>query len=124
MRYLLLFTSLLLFSTAKAQDKEKLQESNVAFDYVGQMPEAGFDLLKYVIANFHYPDTLFVSRIVVKFIVNEDGTISNIHVLDGKQVEKEIIDLVAHMPKWKPGVHNGKFVKVWYTLPLTIEPEY
>ena len=55
-------------------------------------------------------------------IINEDGSCSD--VKDVKPVhplfEAEIIRLVEAMPKWNPGKHNGKPVKVKYTLPISI----
>ena len=95
------------------------------YTYVDQMPEPGYSFLDYFSRNFHYTgvtDTTFVSHILVKFIVNEDGSISNCQVLKGKEIESEVLKVVCNMPKWKPGKKNGKPVKVWYLIPIIQEP--
>ena len=97
------------------------------YQYVEQMPRAGYDFNNYFVKNFKYPDTALksqiVSKVIVKFVVNEDGTISNCQVIKGHEIEGEILRVLRKMPKWKPGKQNGKPVKVWYTIPIQIELE-
>ena len=87
---------------------------------------AGPEFLECFLKNFHYPDTAkgsVVGRIVVKFVVNEDGSISNCEVQKGKELEGEILRVMKLMPKVKPGMQEGKPVKISFTLPINIHWE-
>lgn len=57
----------------------------------------------------------------MQFVVNEDGSIGNAIIKKGigGGCNEEAIRVVMNMPKWKPGMQNGRPVKVYYTLPIT-----
>ena len=59
-------------------------------------------------------------RAYVKFVVNEDGSISNVSVAktESSGFGKEAIRVVGLMPKFKPGTQQGKAVRVQYVLPF------
>ena len=61
------------------------------------------------------------SDIIVQFVVDRDGTISNPEVVRGVDpyLDKEAIRVISSMPKWTPGVQNGKKVRVKYTVPVS-----
>ncbi|HEY4785267.1 MAG TPA: TonB family protein, partial [Bacteroidales bacterium] len=95
--------------------------------WVREMPEfrGGInDLMKYLSANIHYPalctEKGIKGRVILKFVVEKDGSIDNINVLHSAHplLDKEAIRVVATMPKWKPGTINGKPVSVFFVLPI------
>lgn len=53
-------------------------------------------------------------RVIVKFIVEKDGSISNVEVNRSvdPDLDNEAMRVVKAMPKWIPGQINGKAVKV------------
>ena len=61
-------------------------------------------------------------RVLVQFVVAEDGSITNVEVAKPEPAKKDLNDeavrVVKGMPKWKPGTVNGKPVKVRYMLPI------
>jgi TonB family protein len=59
-------------------------------------------------------------RVFVKFVVEDDGTISDVEVMKGIGFgcDEEAIRVVKSMPKWNPGVQNGKNVRVYYNMPI------
>ena len=59
-------------------------------------------------------------RVIVQFVVDKDGSITNPTVVRGVDayLDKEAIRVISGMPKWKPGVQNGKKVRVKYTVPV------
>lgn len=65
----------------------------------------------------------FKGKVVCQFVVNEDGSISDIKVLKpiSKEIDEEAIRILSLMPKWNPAVHNGKPVKVKQTLVIKFE---
>jgi TonB family protein len=61
-------------------------------------------------------------RTFVRFVVNEDGSISDIQLLkksaEFKDLDEEAIRVVKSMPNWEPGKIGGKPVKVYFNLPI------
>jgi len=60
--------------------------------------------------------------IVVSFVVEKDGKLSNIEVLRGTGI-LNIIEVLEKMPSWKPGIHKGIVRRVRYNLPIKIHIE-
>ncbi len=56
----------------------------------------------------------------IKFLVNEDGTLSQFNVIHslGSDVDSAMIKALRVMPKWKPATEDGKPVPMWYNLPV------
>lgn len=81
-------------------------------------------LMKYLGTNIKYPtisqEMGSMGRVIVQFVVDKDGTITNPTVARGVDayLDKEAIRVVSSMPKWKPGMQNGKRVRVKYTVPV------
>jgi periplasmic protein TonB len=61
----------------------------------------------------------------VKFIVNVDGAITNVEVIQsaGSAFDREVLRVINRMPKWKPGKQRGKPVAVYFTQPVTFAGE-
>lgn len=59
-------------------------------------------------------------KVYVQFIIEKDGSVSNVNIVKGKDVllDNEALRVVKSMPKWKPGKQRGQKVKVSYTLPV------
>jgi protein TonB len=102
------------------------------FTFVEAMPEfsGGQEALRrYMQRNLHYPSTALANNIAgkvfVSFVVNADGTISNVEVLKGLGygTDEEAIRVVRGMPTWKPGRQNNHAVSVRYTMPITFRYE-
>ena len=120
-----LMTLVLLFSfmTSTAQTKK----SNMVYDVVEVMPQfpgGQIAMLKYIMENIKYPEQAMKEgiqgRVTVRFIVEKDGRVSNVRLLRSVQpaLDKEAIRVVKSMPKWTPGKHNGKPVRVRFNLPV------
>ncbi len=52
--------------------------------------------------------------VFVNFVVNEDGSISDVEILRGgdHRLEAEAMRVIKSMPKWHPGIQNGTAVRV------------
>jgi protein TonB len=89
-----------------------------------QFPGGEEELFKYLGKSIQYPpmakDAGVSGVVYVTFVVNEDGSISDVEVLRGigAGCDKEAIRVVENMPKWKPGKQRGKSVKVQFNLPI------
>lgn len=62
------------------------------------------------------------STVYVSFVVNENGSVSNVEVLNKEQVHsslvKEAVSTIESMDGWKAGFQGGKAVKVLYRIPI------
>jgi len=60
------------------------------------------------------------AKIYVQFIINEDGSISDIEVLRGEGFgfDEEAKRVINAMPDWNPGKQGGKNVRVKYVIPI------
>lgn len=87
-------------------------------------PEFNGNLLDYLSRSLQYPagarDMGIEGKVIVQFVVNEDGSVSNAHVVKGigGGCDEEALRVVNGMQRWKPGKQNGHAVKVFYTLPI------
>lgn len=94
---------------------------------VEQMPVFGGDLGSYLSSHMRYPEQARAAgiegRVGVKFVVNEDGSISDIKIMRslGAGCDEEAVRVLAAMPKWKPGRNNGIPVKVYFTIPIVFK---
>lgn len=81
-------------------------------------------MLKYIGKRIKYPRLAVQEQVegivVVSFVVNRQGEITNAAILKGLGygTDEEALRVVGSMPKWKPGKQNGKPVAVRYTLPI------
>ena len=59
-------------------------------------------------------------RVIVAFVVNRDGSISDPKVVRSidSALDKEALRVINSMPRWNPGKQNGKNVRVNYTVPV------
>ena len=59
-------------------------------------------------------------RVITAFVVEKDGSLSNIQVLKGlnKEANLEAIRVIKASPKWIPGVYNGQPQRKAYTMPI------
>ena len=105
-------------------------ESDV-YQIVEQMPEfpGGQEAMeKYINDNVRFWEVIkewqcdVSGKIFVGFIVEPDGSITNVKVLRGieKHCDEEAMRVVKSMPKWKPGMLNGEPVRVSYMVPVSI----
>ena len=63
-------------------------------------------------------------RVAVLFIIDKDGSISNVQVRGpkgGELLEKEALRLVSKWPKVKPGYQRGKPVKIKFSKTITFK---
>ena len=105
---------------------------NRTFDVVEQMPEfpGGMkECLNFLARNVKYPTQAQEAgkqgRVIVQFIVQKDGSLSDVHVLRPVDpwLDAEAIRVIGTMPKWKPGMQDGQAVAVKFTLPVTFALE-
>jgi protein TonB len=108
-------------------DDKQVTEEEETFTFVEQMPEypGGVKaLMQWIYKHIKYPDIAqengITGTVVVNFVVDTDGKISNVKILRGidPSCDEEAMRVVRALPPWKPGKQGGKAVRVYYTLPI------
>ncbi len=98
------------------------------FTTVEQAPEfpGGNDALKqYLAKKIRYPKSAYQKdiegKVVVRFIVEPDGSISDPEIINSldPDCDKETLRVIGKMPRWHPGRQNGAFVAAYYVLPVS-----
>lgn len=111
---------------AVAQPEPKPEVEKV-FDVVEQMPSfpgGPSALLEWLSNNVKYPvvaqENGVQGRVVVSFVVERDGSITDVKVVRGvdPSLDKEASRVVRAMPRWIPGKQNGSAVRVKYNVPV------
>jgi len=119
----------------KPREEELVEEESLEGEetvYVFVEEEASFPggeeaLFDYIAKNLQDPlkgrDGMVTGTVVVKFVVEKDGTLTNVQLLRdiGMGCGKEAVRMVKGMPKWIPGKNNGKAVRSIYTLPVNFD---
>ena len=107
--------------------KEASKEVEI-FDRVEVMPSfpgGATELKKFLASNVKYPadakENYIEGKVIAKFLVNSDGSISDIVILRGLGFgcDEETIRVIKLMPNWKPGSQKGKSTNVFCTIPVT-----
>ena len=82
-------------------------------------------LLKYLTDSVKYPELAkkhgVQGRVVIGFIVEKDGSLTDVKVLRPVDIDldAEALRVIKGMPKWIPGRQNGKRVRVRYNVPVS-----
>ena len=101
---------------------------NSVYDVVEQMPSfpGGISGLRtYLNQNIRYPaeaqENCVQGRVVVSFVVEKDGHISDVTVLRSvdPSLDKEAVRVIRNMPRWTPGKQGGEPVRVRYNVPVS-----
>lgn len=94
-----------------------------------EFPGGNIAMMKYMVGNTQYPSMAreagISGKCFLKFVVNENGDISNVEILKGvpgcSDCDKEAIRVVKSMPKWKPAKMTGRAVKCYFNLPFSFK---
>jgi protein TonB len=87
------------------------------------------ELYKYVASSVVYPtaakESGITGTVIVTFIVEKDGSVTNVKILKGigGGCDEEALRVVKAMPKWSPGKQDGKPVRVQFNLPIRFSLE-
>lgn len=107
---------------------ESVSDEAVDYMYVERLPQfpngGQAALRRYLSTHIKYPDAALSKGIqgcvVCQFIVNRDGSVVDVKIIQGVDaaLDKEAIRVLSAMPRWEPGMQQGKPVRVRFTLPV------
>ena len=107
-------------------EEEEIVETEI-FKVVEEMPEfpgGAAKMMEYIQKNIKYPmmarESDIQGRVFVNFVVEPDGTITNVTVMRGigGGCDEEALRVVQSMPNWKPGKQRGSAVRCSFTVPI------
>lgn len=114
----------------KPEAKEDLDDNKVYYtvEQKATYPGGEVALIQWVNSNVQYPAIAIEEgaegRVVVSFVVEKDGSITDIQVARGRhpELDREAVRVVKNIPyKFKPAEVNGQAVRSWFTVPLTFK---
>lgn len=88
-------------------------------------PENGGNAFLWLQKNIKYPEKAMkekkTGKVFVNFIIDEEGNVTNPRIIRSvdPELDAEVLRVVRQMPKWKPGIKDGKPVKVSFNMPFT-----
>lgn len=116
--------------------KENTTEKSDETDYdqiytsvqVQAVPPGGMNAFrKYIASSYRLPEVSekTLGTIIVKFVVWDDGSLRDINIIKenpvGLGLGKEAIRVLTNSAKWTPGQYNGRSIKQYYTIPISLQ---
>lgn len=92
-----------------------------------QFPGGAVAMMKWLTANLKYPPSAqkrkIQGKVMVQFIVAADGTMTDLKIVKPleKSLDNEALRVMRIMPKWKPGVQNGKPCRTMVCIPIVFK---
>jgi len=108
----------------QAITQEVVEEVYGAVDQMPEFPGGEMALRKWISKHIIYPkiasDKGIQGKVYINFVVEKDGSISNVRVLQSVDplLDKEALRVINNLPRWRPGLQGGEPVRVSYTVPI------
>jgi len=102
----------------------------ILFRVIEELPEfpgGATEFMKWLTHNLRYPTSAqersVDGKVVVSFIVNKNGSISDIKIIKSldPDCDNEVLRVIRKMPRWKPGTEKGKPVRSEYVIPVVFK---
>ena len=114
----------MVFTPVNAQNTD-VQEKDTTVKIIPEYPGGEEALNSFLIKNINYPVMAKIRGlqgiVITEFIVEKDGSISNVKVRESsghRILDKEAVRVMKLMPNWSPGTVDGKPVRVKFSLPI------
>lgn len=106
-----------------------IDEDNNPLDFtvlerLPEFPGGMVEFMKWLTKNLKYPalaqQQKIQGKVLVAFIINKDGTITDSKVVSsaGPELDREALRVIRIMPKWKPGEDHGKPCRTYFRIPI------
>jgi TonB family protein len=113
--------------TTLTSGSEKVANKEPVYSVVEHMPTypGGDDArIAFMVQNIKYPEQAkkngIQGKVFVTFVIESDGSISDVKVLRGigGGCDEEAVRVIKLMPKWNPGMQEGKAVRTQFNIPI------
>jgi len=104
------------------------EDPNKIFTSVEKVPEfpGGLEAFgRYLSKNIRYPavarENNTQGRVIVSFVCERDGSLTDVKVIRGigDGCDEEAVRVIKSSPHWRPGIQNGRPVRVLYSVPIS-----
>ena len=114
------------FSSSTTTNEENVVYNAAGIDVKPDFPGGMEKFYQFVDSNFKTPEgakNIKGKKIYITFIVEKDGSITDIKIRRdaGYNTGSEALRVLKDSPKWNPGEHNGKKIRVLYSLPIIMK---
>ncbi len=85
------------------------------------------ELMNFINTNILIPDSVYEtglsSRIFLKIAIDTTGTLTKVSVIKGinQSIDTEFLRVFSIMPKWIPGIKDGKKISGEFVMPIKFE---
>ena len=97
----------------------------VVVEQMPKFPGGNEAMLEFIEKNLKYPEEAKVKniqgKVIVRFVVNTEGKAEGVLIMKSVNtfLDAEAVRVCRKLPRFKPGMQNGKAVDVWYTMPIS-----
>ncbi len=108
---------------------EEMPSILAASEIMPTFPGGKEAFIKFMQQNLRQPDDFDEGQkmtVIANFVVDAEGNIVNIDIVQNgrKDLDTEVIRVIKKMPRWNPGMQNGRKVAVYFKVPVTfVAPE-
>lgn len=113
---------------APKKDQEDYDKTFTKVEIESSYPGGAAAWQRYLNRNLRYPqdaiDNEIQGTIVVQFIVDKEGNVSNVEAVSGpKELRDEAVRVIQKSGKWTPAIQNGRQVKSYKKQPIVFRLE-
>ena len=93
-------------------------------EQIPEFPGGIVQFMKWITHNLRYPPQAqqqkIQGKVIVSFIINKDGSISAPTIVQSVDplLDHEAMRVIKMMPRWKPGIENGKPCRTMFAIPI------
>ena len=107
-----------------------MENNPLNFRVVEELPEfpgGATEFMKWLTKNLRYPPSAqqrkVQGKVIAQFIVNKDGSISNLELLEKVDpvLDREALRVLRLMPKWKAGKQDAKPCRTQVCIPIVFK---
>ena len=108
----------------KCLNSDGIEAIHYDYEKMPEFPGGINELMQYLVKETKYPNKSrrkgVEGRVLVNFIVNRNGAISDIRIVESvnDELDQEAMRVVRRMPKWEPGMEDGEAVRFALNLPI------
>ncbi len=112
-----------ILETVKIEDT--IEKTLIIASTMPKFPGGTNVLRTFIARNVNYPaqarETGIQGTVYLRFEVTKTGKIGKVEILKSIDplLDKEAIRVIKKLPKFKPGINNGKKVNVWFSMPIS-----
>jgi len=118
--------------TPEEQEPEAVDMYDAPVDFrvveeLPQFPGGAVEFIKWLTRNLRYPASAqqrkVQGRVVAQFIVNKDGSISDLQLVEtlDRACDREALRVLRMMPKWEPGLMDAKPCRTKVCIPIVFK---